>query len=508
MPHPRSWRASTRRKLVIASAVSGLGFCAQAPHADTTAEWIGGTGNWTTASNWSTNPNYPNNGTPSGTNYQAIIDQPESAEYVIIQSGNNTVDSISLSSTNAALVDISGTMTIGGMAISGGTFRLQGGILSGGTSGALVTLTSSSQFTIFEGTLNGISFSGADLNVGTSAFFNVYNGLSLSGYSLNIAGGDILSFQNSLTIDKLAINSTSSNQAQLQVNGSNGTTVTLGSNALVHGNVMLGQTASSSYQFQIVNNGTVSADLSSGSVSVNMTYFLNNAQMNAINGSTLAINSQKWTNTAAATITANNSTLNLGGTFTNQGSITTIGSSTVNLSGTFTLANLGNYTPSTNTVTNIDGTLDNTGQTLTLAGVTGQWFLNQGTILNGNLNCGTNMYVVNGTLSGVTNSAGNVIDVQYLDDLTMAGSWNNAGIIQATGAATINLGGTFSPSNIGTLNIAPNTDVNITGSVLNNGNNFTWNNGTWLMVGGTFYGGQLTVPNGQHSYPSTTATAP
>ena len=74
------------------------------------------------------------------------------------------------------------------------------------------------------------------------------------------------------------------------------------------------------------------------------------------------------------------------------------------------------------------------------------------------------MFTVTGTLNGVTNNPGNVIDVQFLDFLTMAGSWSNLGIIQATGAATINLGGTFSYSNIGTLNIAPTTDVNITGT--------------------------------------------
>jgi hypothetical protein len=37
-----------------------------------TSTWSGNTGNWTDPTQWSTNPNYPNNGTPSGTDYDAV----------------------------------------------------------------------------------------------------------------------------------------------------------------------------------------------------------------------------------------------------------------------------------------------------------------------------------------------------------------------------------------------------------------------------------------------------
>ncbi|MGH7936947.1 MAG: beta strand repeat-containing protein, partial [Bryobacteraceae bacterium] len=40
-----------------------------------TATWLHpADGNWTTATNWSSNPNFPNNGTPSNTLYDAVID--------------------------------------------------------------------------------------------------------------------------------------------------------------------------------------------------------------------------------------------------------------------------------------------------------------------------------------------------------------------------------------------------------------------------------------------------
>jgi len=41
--------------------------------ADTTATWDGTTNNWSSAAHWSTNPNYPNNGTPAGTLYDVIV---------------------------------------------------------------------------------------------------------------------------------------------------------------------------------------------------------------------------------------------------------------------------------------------------------------------------------------------------------------------------------------------------------------------------------------------------
>ena len=37
------------------------------------ANWTAGSGNWNVPSYWSTNPNYPNNGTPAGTEYAAAI---------------------------------------------------------------------------------------------------------------------------------------------------------------------------------------------------------------------------------------------------------------------------------------------------------------------------------------------------------------------------------------------------------------------------------------------------
>ena len=368
-------------------------------------------------------------------------------------------------------------------------------VLSGGTTGNIVTVSSPSQLRFSSGTLDNVSFAGSDLSGALNV--NVSNGLSLSGHTFNLAFGTT-TFINTQTIDNLVINGTATgNPSDLLVSPSNPVTLTIGSNALLHGNLLLGFNAPAGSS--IVNNGTMTGDAAIGSLWVRNTTFQNNTLAQAINGGSLLIDSNQWVNAPGATISANASLLELGGNFTNLGSITTLGAATVNLSGTFTLASLGNYTPSSNTTTTIFGTLDNTGQTLTLAGAQGKWYL-WGTLLNGNLNCGTNMYVVNATLNGVTNNPGNVIDVQYLDQLNMTGSWNNAGIIQATGAATINLGATFSTSNIGTMNFAPTTTVNITGFLNNTANNLSWASGSWTLLGGTISGGQLNLPASQQLY--------
>src|SRR4051812_20566044 len=58
-------RDGLRKQLFLAA----LAWSSSAALADT-ANWLNAVnGNWTDASKWSTNPAYPNNGTPAGANY-------------------------------------------------------------------------------------------------------------------------------------------------------------------------------------------------------------------------------------------------------------------------------------------------------------------------------------------------------------------------------------------------------------------------------------------------------
>jgi hypothetical protein len=58
----------------IASIASGVVIGALPVFADTTSTWLTpSSGDWASTTAWSTGVNYPNNGTPSGTNYAAVI---------------------------------------------------------------------------------------------------------------------------------------------------------------------------------------------------------------------------------------------------------------------------------------------------------------------------------------------------------------------------------------------------------------------------------------------------
>src|SRR5687768_11049203 len=68
--------------------------------AATGSNWLSAVnGTWSDASKWSTNPNYPNNGTPPATTYDAVIDAIGSA-YVVTLNSNVTVDMLTLNSAN------------------------------------------------------------------------------------------------------------------------------------------------------------------------------------------------------------------------------------------------------------------------------------------------------------------------------------------------------------------------------------------------------------------------
>ena len=60
------------RALLFGAAIASAKFVGHV-RADQTATWNGTTGNWSDFTKWSTNPNFPNNGTPAGTLYDAII---------------------------------------------------------------------------------------------------------------------------------------------------------------------------------------------------------------------------------------------------------------------------------------------------------------------------------------------------------------------------------------------------------------------------------------------------
>jgi hypothetical protein len=130
------------------------------------------------------------------------------------------------------------------------------------------------------------------------------------------------------------------------------------------------------------NRGLISAETAGRTLNVNATSFVNEGTLQATAG-TLAITSIGWTN---------------------SGTIVLSGSGLLQLGGGFTTAGLGNLVRTGGTI-DITGTLDNTGSTLALNGLTGSFNL-KGTIRGGTIAAGTDgsallMDHTGGTFDGV-----------------------------------------------------------------------------------------------------------
>src|SRR5688572_17412693 len=110
-------------RTIAAAGIAVASVMSLAPAQTITAEWLNPvSGNWTDATKWSTNPNYPQNGTPAGSSYQAIIDALGQAYTVTVDSAI-TVGSLTLDSADATLYIRSGMLRV-----SGGTLQIASGV--------------------------------------------------------------------------------------------------------------------------------------------------------------------------------------------------------------------------------------------------------------------------------------------------------------------------------------------------------------------------------------------
>src|SRR5579872_146230 len=98
----RSGRGRNARRVLAVAAWAVLGVGAIGVQADTTATWLSETnGNWTNASLWSTSPNYPNNGTPAGQNYDAVINATGGSSYTLKLNSDVSLNNITINSADA-----------------------------------------------------------------------------------------------------------------------------------------------------------------------------------------------------------------------------------------------------------------------------------------------------------------------------------------------------------------------------------------------------------------------
>ena len=182
--------------------------------------------------------------------------------------------------------------------------------------------------------------------------------------------------------------------------GSGSQTFTIGPNIAIRGQSGSLQQQAGTTGNTIVVQGTVTADVAGGTIQLG-TFgpVINQGSIQALNGGT--ISGVGSVNNSGKTITVTNSTLSLGGSWSNAGTIVST-NSTLNLGDTFTCATLGNFVRTGGTV-NVTGTL---GGGLNLDAANGSWTLLGGTINGGAVNTsgGSQLILSNvgGTLAGVT----------------------------------------------------------------------------------------------------------
>jgi hypothetical protein len=355
-------------------------------HADTTATWLGETGNWTDPTQWSTNPDYPNNGTPAGSDYDAQI--------------------------NAGTPDASATVTLGSD-VTVNSLTLNNSFLEFDQTGGVLTT-------------NSLNF--------TAGNYFLSPGASISTSSIQLGQDAYLRFPGFPSSDNYALNNVQvSGEGYLYVGFATGLTV--GSSATLEGALNVG-----SIETTFTNDGTILANEPNPSgfftASFNITNqtFTNNNLMQATNGALLAISANDWTNSSGATITVNGAAAIFGpaplsfgfGTYqwTNDGTVKVMNSSTLTLAGSYSYSDIGNLTVDSSSTLIIAGTFNNTSSTLAFPGA-GQ------VVLSGNITGGTfdnsagNVTEVgNCTLNNVTITGG---DLHCLGALTVSGTLNIPG---------------------------------------------------------------------------------
>jgi fibronectin-binding autotransporter adhesin len=376
---------------------------------------------------------------------------------------DNTVNNAGGNITaNAGTVSVNST-------INGGTLNsISGGTLTSGTA-----------------TLNGVTISaGSTYNVGGQTFLEgtiTNNGtITVPNNTLTVAGGDVtLTGGGTVTMSSDAF-----------FNQSSGGLVLNNVNNTIEGTGQLGQNG-----MALNNGGTVNANVTSGTLSLNGGGAVTNTGLlEATNGGILSI-TNNVTNTGA-NITADGGTVSVnatitGGTLNQVGTgVLTSGSATLNgvtISAGSTY-NVGGQTFLEGTITN-NGTITVPNTTLTISGGTGVTLTGGGTVIMSNdaffnqASGGLTLDNVNNTIEGTGQLGQN--GMAFINE---SGGTVNANI----NGGTLSLNGSGLVTNAGLLEATNSGTLEITNNVINTGGNITANGGTVLITGGaTITGGTL-----------------
>jgi len=195
---------SIRRRSVKAGALvaTALVIASQVRHAcaDVTETWnFNGSGNWATAADWSGGTNFPNNGTPAGTNYEADVTLAENNPYTVSVNDNIVVDELTIGSFNATVdAESGGTLTLGALNVNSGTLDLGGGSLDAANNASSYAVGTNGELEVVNGTIvggtlnstgtisaNNATFNGVTIGAGTNVSVLANDQLTLTGSWLN-----------------------------------------------------------------------------------------------------------------------------------------------------------------------------------------------------------------------------------------------------------------------------------------------------------------------------------
>ena len=400
-------RMARRSFILVPAALASLPLAQPARAAQIGTSWMAASnGSWFDATKWSAG--VPNN---AGANVFDATVGAVGSPYAVTLNNSVNLNSLTLSSPAATINHTTGTLvSTQPINISAGTYLVNGGTISGGTIN--LSGTGTLAFGNSSGILNGTVVNGGLAVNGANSSARLLNGARFTGNGTIGGSGSILNYEYDATIQPGQTITLDHDQASMGIarnsTTSTDSTLTIAPGATVHGRGRVTSGIfSSGNANRVVNNGTIAADVSGGTLNIDPNIFVNNGAISGagsttftvgaasftnngsvnVNGGSLNVGASQsnWTNAAGRTIAVTNGTFSTGGTWSNAGTIA-VTNSTLNLGGTFTTAgmNLSNLARSGGTV-NLTGKLDNTAATLALTPATGALRMVGGTIKGGTI---------------------------------------------------------------------------------------------------------------------------
>src|SRR5438067_2139926 len=178
--------------LVLVAVAFGLLFPRPAKAAQAVATWVGGTGNWNVAANWSPAV-VPNNGTPVGMTYKVRIDADSGTNSVVTLNGSFTIDQLTVDAGDTLSIANGNTLTLA----AGGTLSNAGAIQLN-SSGSTTAITIQKNTTLAGG--GAVTMSNNNNQIKGTSSLNVFINQDNTIQGGGSIGADTMGFRNFGTV--------------------------------------------------------------------------------------------------------------------------------------------------------------------------------------------------------------------------------------------------------------------------------------------------------------------